>query len=342
MARLFWAWVALLSCICGRPQPVLAAAPLIAATESEPCSWDAAESYRGLRRQDAFERGQVVLTFDDGPQPLPTARLLDLLDEHHYQATFFVVGLWVRPDTYELIQRMVKSGHEIGTHTYSHDEYLTRRGWGVAYVEGQYELTHVLVELALLARSGDDFKQLYRRVFERKVGVPLEPSQVRALWQSIERNHLHLLEERGYSAERRVYPMLFARPPGGIPYEGHWPKSMRVEHEAALAHLGLLNVLWHGGSGDTVRDRLDDPQFLLDNVRYHTKKGGILLIHDRMRGDALKTALERLARDPKLSVGSLRDAVAKKYSCNASTLYASLRTSTAVATRERTSALAPP
>ncbi|HVY30920.1 MAG TPA: polysaccharide deacetylase family protein [Polyangiaceae bacterium] len=334
MARLFWAWAALVWCICGKPLPLLAAPPLVVDTPPEQCSWSEAESYVGLRRQDTFERGQVVLTFDDGPQPVPTKQLLDLLDQHGYRATFFVVGLWVRADTYELIQRMAKSGHEIGTHTYSHDEYLTRRGWGVDYIEGQYELTHVLVELALLASSADDFKALYRRVFERKPGIPLKPSQVRALWHGIERNHLQLLEERGFDAEHRLYPMLFARPPGGIPYEGHWPKSMRSEHETALRHLGLLNVLWHGGSGDTVLGRLDDVQFLLDNVRYHTKKGGILLIHDRMRSDAMKAAFERLAKDRKINVTSLRAAAAAKYSCSAGTLYTSLRSSSALASRE--------
>jgi hypothetical protein len=95
-------------------------------------------------------------------------------------------------------------------------------------------------------------------------------------------------------------------------------------------------VLWHGGSGDTVLGRLDDVQFLLDNVRYHTKKGGILLIHDRMRMDAMKAAFERLAQDPKINVTSLRAAAAAKYSCSAGTLYASLRSSSAMASRERT------
>jgi len=333
MTRLFWVWAAVLTCICGHATPAFGEGELAAAPPAS-CRLDEAEAYRGLRRADAFARGEVVLTFDDGPQPVATKRLLDLLDEQKYSATFFVVGLWVRADTYQLIQRMVTSGHEIGTHTYSHDEHLTRRGWGVDYIEGQYELTHVLVELALLARSAKDFKGLYRRVFEHEPGVPLSPSQVRAQWRSIQRNHLLLLAERGFDAEHRVYPMLFARPPGGIPYEGHWPKSMRDDHEAALRHLGLLNVLWHGGSGDTVLGKLDDARFLLDNVRFHTKKGGILLIHDRMRHDALKSSLERLARDPKLRVTTLRRAVASKYACEAAQLYVSLHPSTAVAARE--------
>jgi peptidoglycan/xylan/chitin deacetylase (PgdA/CDA1 family) len=334
MMRLFWVWAAVISCICGGGLPAFAADTLRPTEPPALCAFDESEPYPGLRRSDAFAPGEVVLTFDDGPQPLPTKKLLDVLDEHGYKATFFVVGLWVRADTYRLIQRMVASGHEIGTHTYTHDEHLTRRGWGVDYIQGQYELTHVLVELALLASSPDDFKDLYRRVFEHKPGLPHSASQVRAEWRSIERNHLLLLAERGFDAEHRVYPMLFARPPGGIPYEGRWPKWMRDEHEVALHRLGLLNVLWHGGSGDTVLGRLDDAQFLLDNVRYHTKKGGILLIHDRMRHDALAASFERLAKDPKIYVTTLKAAAAAKYSCSTTALYSSLHPSSALAARE--------
>ena len=333
MARLLLIWAAVISCICGRATTALAEGPLLRAEPPALCALDQSE-YAGLRRADVFAPGEVALTFDDGPQPVATRRLLDVLDKHGYKATFFVVGLWVRADTYQLIQRMSAGGHEIGTHTYSHDEQLTRRGWGVDYIEGQYELSHVLVELALLARSADDFNQLYRRVFEHKPGLVLSPSQVRAEWHGIERNHLLLLAERGFDAQHRVYQMLFARPPGGIPYEGHWPQWMRDQHEAALRHLGLLNVLWHGGSGDTVVGRLDDPQFLLDNVRYHTRKGGILLIHDRMRHDALKAAFERVAGDPKIYVTTLKRVVAAKYSCGSDQLYASLHPAAAVATRE--------
>jgi peptidoglycan/xylan/chitin deacetylase (PgdA/CDA1 family) len=328
MARLFWVWAAWLSFV-GAAWPAPAAAEEAAASCGLPD-----DGFQGLRRTDPFERGQVVLTFDDGPQPAPTKKLLDALDEQRLPATFFVVGLWIRSSTYQLIQRMAASGYEIGTHTYSHDEQLTRRGWGVDYVEGQYALTHVLVELALLATSPEDFDQLYRRAFERKPGRPLSPAQVRARWRAIERNHLALLAERGFDPEHRVYRMLFARPPGGIPYEGRWPKSMRDEHEAALRRLGLLNVLWHGISGDTVLGRLNDSEFLQRNVRFYAKRGGILLMHDRMRRDALAAALARLAQDPSLHVTSLRSAVSAKYSCEARDLYAALHPPSALATRE--------
>lgn len=335
MAKVLWAWAVVLSCICGMALPVLADQPPLDSSPALACSLARKEQPPSLSRSDPFAPGKVVLTFDDGPQPVATRKLLDLLEQHRLPATFFVVGLWIRDDTYQLIQRMVASGHEIGTHTYSHDLYLTRRGWGADYIEGQYELTHVLVELALLARSPADFRELYRRVLERKAGVPLTPSLLRKSWGDIQRSHLQLLSERGYDEQRRVYPMLFARPPGGIPYEGHWPNArLKKQHEAALRKLGLMNVLWHGGSGDTVLDKRDDLQFLVDNVRYHSRKGGVLLIHDRMRRDALVTSFQRMANDPTIQVIKLRDAVAQKYDCESESLYAALRPSQAVAARE--------
>jgi peptidoglycan/xylan/chitin deacetylase (PgdA/CDA1 family) len=325
MSKLFWVSVAVLIGMFGSAGPAYAQVA---------CVFDEQEALPGISRRDAFARGEVVLTFDDGPQPVATEKLLDLLDQYHYRATFFLVGLWVRPDTFQLVQRMVRSGHEVATHTYSHDEHLTRRGWGSSYVEGQYALTHVLVELALLAQSKQDFEELYRRVLEHRPGVPLQPTQVRREWQSILRNHHRLLAERGFSDQRRVYPMLFARPPGGMPYEGNWPQRMRDEHEAALRRLGMLNVLWHGISGDAVAGRSRELGYLLENMRFHTRRGGVLLAHDRMRLDALGLAFERLARDPRIRVTTLRTAVERKYVCAGSELYAALHPERRVASRE--------
>jgi peptidoglycan/xylan/chitin deacetylase (PgdA/CDA1 family) len=61
----------------------------------------------------------VAFTFDDGPDPEITPRVLDLLARHGAQATFFVVGARAagHPD---LIRRIVAEGHAIGSHTYEH------------------------------------------------------------------------------------------------------------------------------------------------------------------------------------------------------------------------------
>jgi peptidoglycan/xylan/chitin deacetylase (PgdA/CDA1 family) len=62
---------------------------------------------------------EVALTFDDGPHPAYTLRLLDLLRELHVRATFFVVGKKVDEAPW-LLPRMLADGHEVGNHTYNH------------------------------------------------------------------------------------------------------------------------------------------------------------------------------------------------------------------------------
>lgn len=61
----------------------------------------------------------VALTFDDGPKPESSQKILDILTKYAVKATFFVVGRDAKefPD---IIMRMNEEGHEIGNHTFSH------------------------------------------------------------------------------------------------------------------------------------------------------------------------------------------------------------------------------
>lgn len=62
---------------------------------------------------------RVALTFDDGPHPDYTGKLLDGLKERKVRATFFVMGK--QAEEYpQLVKRMASEGHLIGNHTYSH------------------------------------------------------------------------------------------------------------------------------------------------------------------------------------------------------------------------------
>ena len=61
----------------------------------------------------------VAITFDDGPHPQYTPRLLDMLKERGIKATFYVIGQNVAQYP-EIMQRMVAEGHEIGNHSYTH------------------------------------------------------------------------------------------------------------------------------------------------------------------------------------------------------------------------------
>src|SRR4051812_23362687 len=69
---------------------------------------------RGSRLQN-----KIALTFDDGPNDPPTAKILNVLNRYNVPATFFVVGQHANrcPD---LIRGIVEGGHEIGNHTYAH------------------------------------------------------------------------------------------------------------------------------------------------------------------------------------------------------------------------------
>jgi cellulose synthase/poly-beta-1,6-N-acetylglucosamine synthase-like glycosyltransferase/peptidoglycan/xylan/chitin deacetylase (PgdA/CDA1 family) len=70
----------------------------------------------------------VALTFDDGPDPLWTPRILDVLREHHVHATFFVVGS-AAVDNPDLLRRIVAEGHEVGVHTLTHTDLGPAPDW---------------------------------------------------------------------------------------------------------------------------------------------------------------------------------------------------------------------
>jgi peptidoglycan-N-acetylglucosamine deacetylase len=62
----------------------------------------------------------VSITFDDGPDPFTTEPLLTLLDRHGVKATFFVLGKKAAAHP-QLIKKILKKGHLLGNHSYSHD-----------------------------------------------------------------------------------------------------------------------------------------------------------------------------------------------------------------------------
>jgi peptidoglycan/xylan/chitin deacetylase (PgdA/CDA1 family) len=76
----------------------------------------------------AARRGEVALTFDDGPDPEVTPRVLERLAEHGARATFFVVGrrAAAHPD---LTAEIVRRGHRVENHTWSHPNSFALYPW---------------------------------------------------------------------------------------------------------------------------------------------------------------------------------------------------------------------
>lgn len=85
----------------------------------------------------------LAVTFDDGPSA-HTARLLDALRDYGAKATFFVVGQSI-PGREDLLERMIKEGHQIGNHSYHHPNLTTLDATSIA---NQLSWTSSLIEQA--------------------------------------------------------------------------------------------------------------------------------------------------------------------------------------------------
>jgi peptidoglycan/xylan/chitin deacetylase (PgdA/CDA1 family) len=81
----------------------------------------------GAISQGTIDRRTIALTFDDGPHPDWTPKILDALDRAGTKATFFVVGKCAARHP-ELVVEARRRGHEIGTHLYSHDRSVAFDG----------------------------------------------------------------------------------------------------------------------------------------------------------------------------------------------------------------------
>ncbi len=87
---------------------------------SLPTSTGTRDSYSSVQTSKPY----IALTFDDGPHPTNTPRLLDILKQRNVKATFYVVGTNVKRYP-QIMRRIVAEGHEVANHTVTHG-YLTK------------------------------------------------------------------------------------------------------------------------------------------------------------------------------------------------------------------------
>jgi peptidoglycan-N-acetylglucosamine deacetylase len=105
--------------------------------------------YFSVSKRGSHEEGRVALTFEDGPDPSLTPRLLDLLKQENIPAAFFSVG--ARVVAYpELILREDKEGHLLGNHTYRHHWHW--RWWTRSGLRAELERTDAAFARAIQRR----------------------------------------------------------------------------------------------------------------------------------------------------------------------------------------------
>ncbi len=114
------------------------AAPIASlAITPKPAALPTKHSYNSCNVSD----NSIAITFDDGPHPQLTPKLLDLLKERGIKATFYVIGKNVEayPD---ITKRIIAEGHEIGNHTWNHPA-LTKIG--AAKVKSEMDRTTEII-----------------------------------------------------------------------------------------------------------------------------------------------------------------------------------------------------
>ncbi|MFE2020439.1 bifunctional polysaccharide deacetylase/glycosyltransferase family 2 protein [Streptomyces sp. NPDC059499] len=100
----------------------------------------------GSARAQSVPDRTIVLTFDDGPDPEWTGKVLDVLDDNDVPGTFFLVGSMISryPD---VVRRMVDDGSEVGVHTFTHVDLSYRS-------EARVEREIAQTQLALAGAAG--------------------------------------------------------------------------------------------------------------------------------------------------------------------------------------------
>ena len=88
---------------------------------------------------------KLAITFDDGPNPSITPKLLDLLDRYQAKATFFLIGRYIR-ECPELVREISAHGHVVGNHTESHPNLFWKRS---AEIRVELRLTHSAIRNVL-------------------------------------------------------------------------------------------------------------------------------------------------------------------------------------------------
>ena len=136
-----------------------------------------ASTGKGTVRRGPEDRHAVALTFDDGPDPVFTPRILDILAEFNARATFFVIGK--RAEQHPAVVRAIAdAGHEVGNHTYRH-----RPLWLLPPYQTREEIDRGAQALtAILGQPPGYFRPPWGRLNLEAVRHSTRARQQRVLW----------------------------------------------------------------------------------------------------------------------------------------------------------------
>ena len=190
------------------------------------------ETYQAIPTPFVIERtgdkpGELALTFDDGPDPEWTPKILDILKAEGVPATFFVIGESAEANP-EIVQRTLAEGHDIGNHTFTHPDLA--------------QLPEALVKLEINAtqRLFEAFTGHSMRLFRAPFLGDAEPTT------SDEIVPIQIAQSMGYvSVGLQVDPDDWQRPPADVIVQRVIDQVTHPDPDVG-AHIILL----HDGGGD--------------------------------------------------------------------------------------------
>jgi peptidoglycan-N-acetylglucosamine deacetylase len=188
---------------------------------------------------------KMAITFDDGPDPTWTPKILDILKEKNVPATFFIIG-WDANRWPQLLRREYAEGHDIGNHTYTHPDWESPQ-LKPSQIRWELNLTERLIESVVGAKP---------LMFRPPYGIDHQPEFAEEV------SHLPMAQEMGYIIiGQKVDPHDWSQLSTGVPL----PAATIVENALREAPEGNI-LLLHDGGGDRSQTVLALPQ-LIDALR---------------------------------------------------------------------------
>ena len=176
---------------------------------------------------------QVILTFDDGPDPRYTPQILDILKKEQIPAVFFVIGMQAE-NNLPLLRRIYREGHEIGNHTFTHPNMAEVSSERAAL---EMEATRLLIE-AVTGRSTILFRAPFNADAE-----PTKEAELKPIAISKEKNYYSVGEsidpndwEKGLNSDS-VYTRVIRQ------YEANPSKGIILLHDAGGDRQATVDAL---------------------------------------------------------------------------------------------------
>jgi peptidoglycan-N-acetylglucosamine deacetylase len=185
---------------------------------------------------------KIAITFDDGPDPRWTPKILNVLKDKQAPATFFVIGIdasqWP-----EILKREYQEGHEIGNHTYTHPNFDDISNTQIRW---ELNLTQRLIESTLGVKS---------ILFRPPYGIDHQPEYAEEV------AHLPAAQDMGYLiVGQKIDPNDWRQPEGK-----QVPAKQIVDNVLRQVTDGNI-ILFHDGGGDRSQTVAALPQ-VIDALR---------------------------------------------------------------------------